>query len=402
MSGKEAGQMKQKDRKMSEDEKKYDQLRQKFNPDGGFGIPLTPKLNKLLKFFCPTIEDVEICLCLNVTLTGFREGGKTTAEVAAETGKDEKKIEAALQELKDRGTVYAKAREGEPGVTEYSLQNFWMVAETLSVINQHGPLGIQHNKIVTEFYDSGARQEWARSKLPLYRTLNINESVDAASKVLWWEDAREIIKKQEKIVIAYCGCRVREQNCDHRIDTCLCFGEHADELVHDSQEIPGARLIKYVTPDEALKRLEESAKEGLVPITFNTTGVDRDNPLGFVCMCCSCCCHILGTYHRGNTGWGVPHAVQKSNFKPEWDRQKCLLCNKCVDICAVDALWRHYPHKPDLSDDFIFWEENRCIGCGICAFNCPESAITMKKVRDDVPQPDLMTLFLKMEEEQIH
>ncbi|MHA2038149.1 MAG: 4Fe-4S dicluster domain-containing protein [Promethearchaeota archaeon] len=28
-----------------------------------------------------------------------------------------------------------------------------------------------------------------------------------------------------------------------------------------------------------------------------------------------------------------------------------------------------------------------CIGCGICAANCPNDAIKMKKVRDNIP-PD--------------
>jgi len=394
--------MKKKKKLLTKEEEIYDRLRQKFEPDVGIPIPLTPVLSKLQKFFCPTAEHAELCLLMNITTVADRSGGKTAAELAAESGKDIKKVEVMLEELGDRGTIYRAERQGEPGILEFSLEVFWSIAETLSLVNQHGPIGIAHHELVTAFYDSGARQEWGRSEYPMWRTLTVNEVIDSASKVLWWETAQEIIKKHDKIAIAYCGCRVRERKCNHRIDTCFVMGPFADAAVHHSKDIPGSRLIHYITQEKALKRLEECIKEGLVPLTFNSKDLGKDHLMPFICMCCSCCCHILATYHRGNTGWGDPYALQKSNLRPEWDRQKCILCNKCVDMCPVNALWHHYPHKADLSDDYIFYEKDRCIGCGICAFNCPSKAIIMKKVSDFEPESTLMETIMKHTEKAVH
>ncbi|MFX0004903.1 MAG: 4Fe-4S binding protein [Candidatus Hermodarchaeota archaeon] len=36
---------------------------------------------------------------------------------------------------------------------------------------------------------------------------------------------------------------------------------------------------------------------------------------------------------------------------------------------------------------------NRCIGCGVCAFNCPEEALTMVKKYDKVPAKNMMQLM---------
>jgi Pyruvate/2-oxoacid:ferredoxin oxidoreductase delta subunit len=64
-----------------------------------------------------------------------------------------------------------------------------------------------------------------------------------------------------------------------------------------------------------------------------------------------------------------------------------------VKKCPVRARWHHLPHNPELSDDFIFLEDERCLGCGVCAHLCPRKAISMVRVRDFVPEPDLDSMF---------
>jgi ferredoxin len=92
----------------------------------------------------------------------------------------------------------------------------------------------------------------------------------------------------------------------------------------------------------------------------------------------------------------------RTNFEPKTDREKCNLCEICVKKCPVRARWHHWPHKPDLSDNFIFLEEERCLGCGVCAHLCPREAITMVRVRDYVPEPDLASMWQRMEREARH
>jgi ferredoxin len=44
----------------------------------------------------------------------------------------------------------------------------------------------------------------------------------------------------------------------------------------------------------------------------------------------------------------------------------------------------HAPH--DNEPERILFLEERCIGCGLCAYHCPNDAIKLAKVRDQIPE----------------
>ena len=406
--------MKSKPKKMTAEERVYEELRQAFSrPRTPLAAPKSPSAMKLLKFFFPTVEDAEIGKCLESPTTGGKF--KTAAQIAKESGKDLKKVEQLLEVLARKAAIRFREKPDEPGVIEYFQTGLWMMTifpgfaltedrmtgmswkhemadapSRLEVIGHLTPEGEEYMKLATKVWDEQFIAERSPSKYPICRTLVLDKTVDASSKVLSYETTsgviRDALKAKVPVALRICGCRIREKKCNHRIDACFAIG-------------PGAAAYPQITEEVALKRLDEAFDEGLVATTWNN--IDPAGAMA-ICMCCSCCCDILSGYVRNVTGWGNPYQTMRTNFEPKTDREKCNLCEICVKKCPVRARWHHWPHKPDLSDNFIFLEEERCLGCGVCAHLCPREAITMVRVRDYVPEPDLASMWQRMEREARH
>jgi len=65
-----------------------------------------------------------------------------------------------------------------------------------------------------------------------------------------------------------------------------------------------------------------------------------------------------------------------------------------VDVCQFYALT--YMAGETKAEDKILVREDICIGCGICASNCPQEAIHLKKVRDVKPAQNFIEAVQKM------
>jgi 2-oxoacid:acceptor oxidoreductase gamma subunit (pyruvate/2-ketoisovalerate family)/2-oxoacid:acceptor oxidoreductase delta subunit (pyruvate/2-ketoisovalerate family) len=71
-----------------------------------------------------------------------------------------------------------------------------------------------------------------------------------------------------------------------------------------------------------------------------------------------------GSFKENKTGsWRV--------FKPEYDKEKCTMCNFCWFYCPEGCIYR--------KEDRMDFDMDYCKGCGICANECPAEAIKMER-----------------------
>jgi len=231
---------------------------------------------------------------------------------------------------------------------------------------------------------------------PVKRTINIEKRVDARTRILPFEIASEYISSAQYIAVGDCACRDHaamqdgKPRCDKPKDVCLVFDRVAEYWVEKG-------IGRRITHEEAVNVLQRSAEAGLVHCTTNNR-VFGEQMSGMICNCCPCCCFILQGVLRTRGQQGIA----KSNFQPVIKNEECNLCMTCVYKCPVNALYHHKPHNDDYSDNFIALNESECLGCGVCVMACENEAIRLVKVRDTVPELDVLHMGDRHNKERRH
>ena len=228
---------------------------------------------------------------------------------------------------------------------------------------------------------------------PTEKLIDISDSIDTKFQVLPYEILSDYLSKAmpKLYAVVPCSCRTASKLAGYPCkrteeNFCVATGILAKSII--DQEIG-----QEVTLEELMEIMEKAEKQGLVHETFNM----QDTAI-FVCNCCSCCCGFLRSVKDLNN-YG---SITKSNLEPEIILDKCTLCEECMEICPMEAIYHHWPHKKDLSDNMMVIRRDRCIGCGVCASNCPSEAISLVKTRNNIPIKDQKELMAKRSKAKTH
>jgi Pyruvate/2-oxoacid:ferredoxin oxidoreductase delta subunit len=366
----------------------YEKLRKKINL-WPIRVPRTRETMEILRTLF-TEEEAEF-------LTHFTapwQDPETMEQIVEKTGKPRKKVKAIVDRLVSRGLLfkYTSERDGKvyyllmpmaPGFMDFYFSSGRDSDETRKVA-----------ELFEKFYMSGTGGEegasnypWARV-MPIEKTITVDKEISADLTIFTFEKMSEFIKTSRKIAVVNCFCRsartFAKKKCDHPLETCLQFDRAAEFMVERGHG-------RYLSVEEALELLEEMEKAGLIHSTINV----QTRP-SLICNCCTCACLIL----RALTELHNPRAFAKSNFLPVRDDELCKKCKTCVRICQMKANVHHASHNNE-PERIIFLEE-RCIGCGLCAYHCPNDAIKLVKVKDQVPEMTPREAFMRVEAERIH
>ena len=190
------------------------------------------------------------------------------------------------------------------------------------------------------------------------------------------------------------------------METCLTFGNVARSLAEHGG------YTRPIDKVEAKEILEMSYGYNLVQMGENV----REHP-AFMCNCCGCCCEALEAVRR----FSPMQPIATTNYLPKINAADCVSCGKCEKICPILAISMQETAPeaiPDTGENPITTgeqdpvasgvsaaasaaansgtpvkkrrpviDESICLGCGVCARNCPKKAITLQRRPIEVITP---------------
>ncbi len=361
----------------------FDKLREKIST-WPIRVPRTQELMEILKVLF-TAEEAEF-------LTHFAapyQDGQTLDQIVERTGKPREKVQAIVDRLVSRGLLF-KFTSRRDGLVHFTLMP--LIPGIFEFYFSSGRDSDEKRRVAELFeryYMSGFGMEIGPSDypamrvMPVEKTITLNAKINADLSIFPFEKMSEFIATSQKIAVINCACRTKKK-CVHPIETCVVFDASAEFMVERG-------FGRYLSVEEALRLLEETEKAGLVHCAMNTQTKPQ-----FICNCCTCAC--LGL--RSLVELHNPRAFAKSNFLPVRDDEVCTKCKRCVDICPFRANVFHLEHD-NYSEKIAFLQE-RCVGCGLCAYHCPAGAIKLVKVEDQVPEKTPREMWTRVEAERAH
>lgn len=311
----------------------------------GLGFPATDsgvELDLLKELFSE--EDAALFTLLTAEL-------ETPESIARRTERPVGEVTDQLEGMAQKGLLFRR-RVG--GSTEYGAIPFI-----------HGLLEFQIKRMSTklvklagEYIKERFKEEMARNIGAFQRTIPVQESVEVAHHVAPYDDAYEILRRQELIVLTPCACRTQRRmfgkDCGKPREVCFMFGPMGQYYIDNG-------LGRQIDLREALEVLRKAQDAGLI-----TQPAAAQNPFT-MCSCCGDCCgflHAIRKYPR-------PAELVFSNYVATMDEGRCSGCGICVERCSMGAR--------SIDDQCVSAiDPGRCIGCGLCVTTCPEKATRLE------------------------
>ena len=306
----------------------------------------------------------------------------TVLDAAVANDCTEKEAKEQLDRLAWTGAMF---HVNVAGIDYYNHQRMYH-GITESSINLYKPNN-ENDGFMVDFNASLGGREL--TEFPCYYPLPPVAEVVVDNKILPYDDIEALLERHEVFAVSACQCRyiadrlgesieelpdptdleaVKDWVCvdGHHLEKCFTLGEEAQFYIDQG-------IARQLTRDEARELIQRQAvDEGCMM---------QSNYSKYTEVICSC--------DKGCTNWsgyvGMPtdskNYANQSHYDLMWDDELCIGCGMCVERCVPGAI-EMVDGKPAVT--------GYCFRCGQCGIVCPVSARKLQlKDLDQIPElPD--------------
>ena len=155
----------------------------------------------------------------------------------------------------------------------------------------------------------------------------VEKAIESESQSASVEHISHWLNKYDKYSVGQCTCRKQqamrgEGSGEINGEFCIGVGDMAEYCVDRG-------MGRYISYDEVMEILERAERHGFV---HQITNVDGEEKIVAICNCAPGVCNAIRTSQLYNT----PN-MSRSAYRAHVDKEKCVACGKCVEVCPVGA-----------------------------------------------------------------
>lgn len=156
----------------------------------------------------------------------------------------------------------------------------------------------------------------------------VEKAIEHESRSVSVEHLSHWLKKYDKYAVDVCSCRRQQAMRGEGVGDiegymCLAVGDMAEYVVETKKD------AYYIDYDEVMRILKVSEEKGFV---HQITNLDGEDKIVGICNCSPGVCNAIRTSQLFNT----PN-MSASAYRAHVDKEKCVACGKCVEVCPVGA-----------------------------------------------------------------
>ena len=155
----------------------------------------------------------------------------------------------------------------------------------------------------------------------------VEKAISSENKSVPVEHLSRWIDMYDKYGISECSCR-KQQAMRGEGSGEIC-GEYCIGMGDMAEYMNDRGIGHYVSKEEVYEILERAERHGYV---HQITNIDGEGKIVAICNCAPGVCNALRTSQLYNT----PN-LSASAYRAHVDKDKCVACGKCVEVCPVGA-----------------------------------------------------------------